>query len=148
MNELQAAGATEVVPEAIEGSILLAVHALAIMGMPMKQVIGIVQAQREARYQLLRGYFRGYDDDTASERNSQHLSTIDLAANSPYLGQDLSHIDCAKFGTQCLDVRRAGVSLPNFAQEPLQAHDVLVLQGTPEALLALEHFFSATPQRS
>ena len=147
LNALQAAGATEVVPEAIEGSILLAVHALAIMGMPLKKVIDIVQEQRAARYQLLRGYFRGYDDDTASERNSQHLSTIDLAANSPYLGQDLAHIDCSKFGTQCLDVRRAGVSLPDFAQEPLQAGDVLVLQGTPEALLALEHFFSSSPPR-
>ena len=147
LNALQAAGATEVVPEAIEGSILLAVHALAIMGMPLKKVIDIVQEQRAARYQLLRGYFRGYDDDTASERNSQHLSTIDLAANSPYLGQDLEHIDCSKFGTQCLDVRRAGVSLPDFSHQPLQAHDVLVLQGTPEALLALEHFFSSSPPR-
>jgi monovalent cation:H+ antiporter-2, CPA2 family len=33
---LRAAGATEVVPEAIEGSLMLASHALALVGVPMR----------------------------------------------------------------------------------------------------------------
>ena len=44
--QLQAAGATEVVPEAVEGSLMLASHALALVGVPMRRVIRIVQEQR------------------------------------------------------------------------------------------------------
>jgi CPA2 family monovalent cation:H+ antiporter-2 len=61
---LRAAGATEVVPEAIEGSLMLASHALALVGVPMRRVLRVVQQQRDARYGLLRGFFHGADDDT------------------------------------------------------------------------------------
>jgi CPA2 family monovalent cation:H+ antiporter-2 len=57
LEKLRAAGATEVVPEAIEGSLMLASHALALVGVPMRRVIRIVQDQRDARYNLLRGLF-------------------------------------------------------------------------------------------
>jgi CPA2 family monovalent cation:H+ antiporter-2 len=52
--KFQAAGASEVVPETIEGSLMLATHALALVGVPMKRVIRMVQAQRLQRYELLR----------------------------------------------------------------------------------------------
>ena len=55
LEALQRAGATEVVPEAIEGSLMLASHALALVGVPLRRVIRIVQDQRDARYNLLRG---------------------------------------------------------------------------------------------
>ncbi len=60
LEALQAAGATEVVPDALEGSLMLASHALAMVGVPMRRVIRIVQDQRSARYSLLRDY---YDED-------------------------------------------------------------------------------------
>jgi CPA2 family monovalent cation:H+ antiporter-2 len=53
-----------VVPEAIEGSLMLAGHALALVGVPMQRVIRITRDARDARYSLLRGYFHGADDDT------------------------------------------------------------------------------------
>ena len=57
IDRLKAAGATEVVPEAIEGSLMLASHALALVGVPMRRVIRITRDARDARYGLLRGYF-------------------------------------------------------------------------------------------
>ena len=57
--KFQAAGASEVVPETIEGSLMLATHALALVGVPMKRVIRMVQAQRLQRYELLRDYDPG-----------------------------------------------------------------------------------------
>jgi CPA2 family monovalent cation:H+ antiporter-2 len=73
LEKLQAAGATEVVPEAIEGSLMLASHALALVGVPMRRVIRVVQDQRDARYNLLRGYFHGADDDNADELDHERL---------------------------------------------------------------------------
>ncbi|WP_090128506.1 monovalent cation:proton antiporter-2 (CPA2) family protein [Limnohabitans sp. Rim11] len=57
--KFQAAGASEVVPETIEGSLMLATHALALVGVPMKRVIRMVQAQRLQRYELLRDFDPG-----------------------------------------------------------------------------------------
>jgi monovalent cation:H+ antiporter-2, CPA2 family len=57
IERLQAAGAAEVVPDALEGSLMLASHALAVVGVPMRRVIRAVQDQRSARYALLRNYY-------------------------------------------------------------------------------------------
>ena len=57
--KFQSAGASEVVPETIEGSLMLATHALALVGVPMKRVIRMVQAQRSQRYELLRDFDPG-----------------------------------------------------------------------------------------
>ena len=51
------------VPEAIEGSLMLAAHALALVGVPMRRVIRIARDARDKRYGLLRGFFHGADDD-------------------------------------------------------------------------------------
>jgi CPA2 family monovalent cation:H+ antiporter-2 len=68
LDKFQAAGATEVVPETIEGSLMLATHALALVGVPMKRVIRMVQAQRLQRYELLRGEDFADDHDDASAK--------------------------------------------------------------------------------
>jgi CPA2 family monovalent cation:H+ antiporter-2 len=68
LEKFQAAGATEVVPESVEGSLMLATHALALMGVPMKRVIRMVQAQRQQRYELLREQTFSEESEDASAR--------------------------------------------------------------------------------
>src|SRR3990167_9056819 len=75
LERLRDAGATEVVPEAIEGSLMLAAQALALVGVPMQRVIRITRDARDARYHLLRGYFHGSDDDSPEERQQARLGT-------------------------------------------------------------------------
>ena len=79
IDKLRAAGATEVVPEAIEGSLMLAGHALALVGVPMQRVVRITRDARDARYSLLRGYFHGADDDTVEELHQARLQQRDRA---------------------------------------------------------------------
>jgi CPA2 family monovalent cation:H+ antiporter-2 len=43
-----------VVPEVIEGSLMLASQTLAHIGIPLKRVIRLVQGQRMTRYALMR----------------------------------------------------------------------------------------------
>ncbi len=62
IERLQQAGASEVVPDALEGSLMLASHALAVVGVPMRRVIRAVQDQRNARYALLRNYYAEDED--------------------------------------------------------------------------------------
>ena len=92
LEKLQAAGATEVVPDALEGSLMLASHALALVGVPMRRVIRIVQDQRDARYSLLRGYFHGADDDTVDDLHNERLTTVTLPLGARSLGRALSQL--------------------------------------------------------
>ena len=139
IEKLQAAGATEVVPEAIEGSLMLASHALALVGVPMRRVIRVVQEQRDARYGLLRGYFHGADDDTADELHNARLLSVTLPAAAGCVGQTLAHQALHAVGVSVVSVRRASgaVTRPDETLV-LSAGDTLVLSGLPEPLALAE----------
>ncbi|MFO1334310.1 MAG: cation:proton antiporter [Piscinibacter sp.] len=139
MEKLRGAGATEVVPEAIEGSLMLASHALALVGVPMRRVIRVVQDQRDARYGLLRGYFHGADDDTADDLQTARLLSVTLPAAAACIGQTLADQALHAIGVSALSVRRASgaVTRPDEALV-LGAGDTLVLSGLPEPLALAE----------
>lgn len=139
LEKLQAAGATEVVPEAIEGSLMLASHALALVGVPMRRVIRVVQDQRDARYNLLRGYFRGADDHSTSEQEQERLSSVTLTPGIRSIGQPLAALTLHAVGVRVVSLRRAnGKTLKTLKDACLQDGDTLVLSGKPEALALAE----------
>ena len=61
LTELKAAGATEVVPELLESSLMLASHALILLGLSEKTVQRRVDQVRHDRYHLLEGCFESED---------------------------------------------------------------------------------------
>ena len=139
LEKLQAAGATEVVPEAIEGSLMLASHALALVGVPMRRVIRIVQDQRDQRYNLLRGYFRGADDDTVDEHGEERLATVTLPLGSKSVGKALGDTLLDRLGARVVSLRRSnGHTFSPDANSLLENGDTLVVSGKPEALAMAE----------
>ena len=139
LEKLQAAGATEVVPEAIEGSLMLASHALALVGVPMRRVIRVVQDQRDARYNLLRGYFRGADDDTVNEQDEERLATVTLPLGNKLQGKPLASLVLHTVGVRVVSLRRSnGKSLEPLDETLLEGGDTLVLSGKPDALAVAE----------
>ena len=139
LEKLQAAGATEVVPEAIEGSLMLASHALALVGVPMRRVIRVVQDQRDARYNLLRGYFRGADDDTVNELDEERLATIVLPLGIKSVGRVLGALDLPSLGVRVVSLRRSkGKAVAGDNDAVLEGGDTLVLSGKPAALAMAE----------
>ncbi|MBL8427547.1 MAG: cation:proton antiporter, partial [Dechloromonas sp.] len=62
MERLTRAGAAEVVPEALEASLMLASHALVLVGVPINRVLKRIRQTRSKRYSLLRGFYRGISD--------------------------------------------------------------------------------------
>jgi CPA2 family monovalent cation:H+ antiporter-2 len=138
LERLRAAGATEVVPEAIEGSLMLASHALALVGVPMRRVIRITRDARDKRYGLLRGYFHGADDDTADELDQARLGSVTLPAASPHADRLLDDLALHALGVAVVSLRRAnGKGLP-VDGATLAGGDTLVLSGTPTALALAE----------
>ncbi len=140
LEKLRQAGATEVVPEAIEASLMLASHALALVGVPMRRVIRIVQDQRDARYNLLRGFFRGSDDDSADELQHERLASVTLPAGSNAARRPLRSFALHALGVRVVSLRHGnGKSAFTSDDSVLESGDILVLSGKAEALAVAEH---------
>ena len=136
--KLQAAGATEVVPELIEGSLMMASHVLLMMGVPMRKVVRRITSAREARYSLLRGYFRGSADDDFGSNESWRLHSVTLLPESISIGKTLAELHLENEGVSIQAVRRKVggsdyVKLELAPELRLQANDILVLSGNSEA---------------
>ena len=139
MDRLRAAGATEVVPEAIEGSLMLAGHVLALVGVPMARVVRITREARDARYRLLRGYFHGADDDTVDELEQVRLASVTLPMAGVWIGSRLGELALHAVGVQVISALRHGGAAQEADDEfVLQAGDTLVLSGLPPALALAE----------
>ena len=139
LDTLRDAGATEVVPEAIEGSLMLASHALALVGVPMRRVIRIVQDQRDARYKLLRGYFHGADDDSVDELKLERLCTVTLPLGAASIGKPLGNLALHALQVQAISLRRSAGKVVDLALDPtLEDGDTLVLSGKAETLAIAE----------
>ena len=140
LEKLRAAGATEVVPEAIEGSLMLASHALALVGVPMRRVLRLVQDQRDARYNLLRGYFHGADDDTVHERDQVRLFTVTLPPGAQTLGKPLGELALHAMGVRVVNLRHDNGRMSTPTDETLlAAGDTLVLSGHSTALTGAQN---------
>ena len=139
LDKLRDAGATEVVPEAIEASLMLASHALALVGVPMRRVIRVVQEQRDARYKVLKGYFHGADDDSADELEHERLLTVTLPAASRTVGKSLGDLALEAVGVQLVSLRSAsGKPMPFDDTTVCHFGDMLVLSGKAPALALAE----------
>ena len=139
LEKLQSAGATEVIPELIEGSLMLASHVLLMMGVPMRKVVRRVTDAREERYGLLRGYFRGTEDDEVSANQSWHLHSVPLQENAKALGKRLAELSLEEDGAHIQAVRRKQAGSDylklDLSEDPiLQMGDIVVLSGSPESI--------------
>jgi CPA2 family monovalent cation:H+ antiporter-2 len=139
LDKLRNAGATEVVPEAIEGSLMLASHALALVGVPMRRVLRLVQDQRDARYNLLRGYFHGADDNTVNEIDQERMTTVTLPPGAATVGQTLGLLALHAMGVKVVNLRHGnGRMTAPLDDTVLTEGDTLVLSGHPAALSLAE----------
>jgi CPA2 family monovalent cation:H+ antiporter-2 len=139
LEALRQAGATEVVPEAIEGSLMLASHALALVGVPLRRVIRIVRDQRDARYKLLRGYFHGSDDDSSDELEQERLATLTLTPEAKSIGQAIDSSALETLGVRVVSLRRcSGKAVALVPELQLESGDTLVLSGKVETLARAE----------
>jgi CPA2 family monovalent cation:H+ antiporter-2 len=130
-----------VVFEVMEGSLIMAFHALMLMGLPMANVMRRIQAVRESRYELMRGFFRGATDeeDELDEEAQPRLCSVLVGPESAALGRTLAELELEDLSVDVVAVRRRGIKgLDPQPETRVEAGDVLVLRGTAEDLDAAE----------
>jgi CPA2 family monovalent cation:H+ antiporter-2 len=139
---LLAAGAAEVVPEALESSVMLATHALAFVGVPLHRIVKRLRELREQHYGLLRGFFHGATDvgDRIIEADLPRLHSVVLAAGDRAVGMRLGEVALGKVGASVSALRRHGLrGLEPDETVVLEAGDVVVLLGTAAAVMEGEN---------
>ena len=142
IERLSRAGATEVVPEALEASLMLSSHALVLLGVPLNRVLKRIRQTRSERYSLLRGFYRGasdHDRDEMDDHQQPRLHSVHLGPGAGAIGRTLDDLDLETFGCEVSAIRRRGIRAVEPAPETeLEEGDVVVLLGDPEAIAAAE----------
>jgi len=139
MERFRDAGASEVVPEVLEGSLMLASHALVLLGVPLNRVVKRIRLFREERYKMFKGFFHGISDgDEAVERAVPRLHSLPVNALAYCIGKPLKDIYFGLCKAEITAVRRDAhpeeVS-PDFV---FREGDVVVILAKPHDLVLAE----------
>jgi len=136
LEELLAAGATEVVPETLEAALTLVANALHMLQVPPSRVNRTIGEIRRKRYQTLRSVIQrdpaGRVDESGTFREELH--TVVLPPGAWSIGKTISEVRSQGAEVSFTAVRRDGiVGRDPDPQMTLREGDVVVLFGTPEA---------------
>ena len=136
---LRDAGATEVIPEIIEGSLMMSSHLMALAGVSLPKVFRRVREVRADRYEMLQGYYEGADDrhDDLIEHDSVMLRSIEVPEGSEWIGYPPASLIAAE-PVRLIAVIRLGQRITAAEVSELQAEDLLILSGHNEGLQVLE----------
>jgi CPA2 family monovalent cation:H+ antiporter-2 len=138
IDRLLAAGATEVVPEVLEGSLMLAAHSLLVLGVPLPRVLARIRSVREERYALFRGFYHGATDFEGAENLQPRLHTVVLESGASAIGRTLREL-ALDASVEVTGVRHhGGRPVAPHPDWRFEAGDAIVLLGRPGDLTRAE----------
>jgi CPA2 family monovalent cation:H+ antiporter-2 len=143
IDRLKQAGAAEVVAEILEGSLMVAMHALMLLGVPFNRVLQRIRETREERYGLFRGFYHGVtdEDEDVTDRMQVRLHSVLIVNGAVAAGKTLRELDLARFDVEVTAIRQRNIR--NQSPDPetrLQEGDVVVLRGVRESLELAEMY--------
>jgi len=139
IDRLKAAGAAEVVAEIMEGSLMLASHALMVLGVPLNRVLRRIRSAREERYGLFRGFFHGASDQPGEGMDDVFLHSVALVDGSRAIGRRLGDLGLEALSAEVSAIRRRGErELHPSGDTELREGDIIVLRGNATAVAAAE----------
>jgi CPA2 family monovalent cation:H+ antiporter-2 len=137
-SELKAAGATEVVPEAFEASLMLASHVLMSLRMAPARAMRAVQDLRANRYEMLRNVIalgEGADDVPFEEQ----VRSVVVPPGSWCIGKAIDEVRQAGAEVAFTGLRRHGIlGRDPSGETEFQEGDIVVIYGTPDQLAHAE----------
>ena len=143
LEKLQVMGVTEVVPETLEGSLMLVSHVLYMTGVPVKRIFKRIQTERKNRYGKLHGFYRGEDIDMAPSRVDmlEFLHAVLLSDDAWAIGKTIADLRLEDRRVTLKGLRRDGVELPEPAEDMvLLPQDILVIKGKPRRVERVEQY--------
>ncbi|WP_269531260.1 monovalent cation:proton antiporter-2 (CPA2) family protein [Chitinimonas sp. BJYL2] len=146
IDRLRQAGADAVVAELMEGSLMLASHAMMLLGVPLNRVLRHIRDAREARYSLFKGFFRGASDDGLDEVLQPRLHSVTLLDGSYAVGKTLGELFALDEAIRVQSIRRGTARIESPALDEVMAPgDVVVLLVPQSRLDKAERILFAGP---
>lgn len=129
-NMYYAKGATEVIPESIEASMMLASHVLLMMKVPGYKVHQLLEESRHSRYDLLRMVFPAQDTLSFEELDEprQGLHPVFLPEGAYAVGQTIAEVGMVDVRVTALRRGKERIVDPDKSLQ-LEANDTVVLFG-------------------
>lgn len=148
LDMLKNAGATEVVPELLEASLMLAMQTLGQLGVPTARTMERVREIRGQRYESLRHFYRSEEDRLRDALTAQPepRRSIEMPLAAHAVNKSYGQLDLARFSVKLIGFVRRGVRTDKPSESAIvAADDVVILAGEPKKLEAAERFLLAGP---
>jgi CPA2 family monovalent cation:H+ antiporter-2 len=141
IKELQDVGATDVVPETFEASLMLVSHVLMLLHVPVTRVVRVVGDIRNNRYSVLRNIVPRSDprpfDESLDHR--EELKSVVIPPGAWAVGRTLHDVRSRGMEVTFTGVRRQGILGRDPAGDTvLRDGDIVVIYGQPEDLARAE----------
>jgi len=140
---LHEAGANEVVPESLEGSLMLVSQVLSLTGVPFSRIMRRVQKERKNHYNHLHGFFQGEHTDMSPEAidRIEFAHAILINENSFGCGRSIGSLDLPSRRVHIIALRRDDIECESPEVETiLKAQDTLIVRGKPRRVERAERF--------
>lgn len=130
LEQFQVSGAAEVVPEALEGSLMLVSHVLKRLDIPEKTIEQSIKQVRAQRYRMLHDFTHGQPLDSSDEHTESYAVTI--TENTFACGKTIAQL---KLTVPVIELihKDHSIDKPN-PDRTLNSGDTLVLTGSPQDL--------------
>jgi len=134
LNRLEKAGASEVVPEALEASMMLATYLLERLDVPMDEVLRLVENARANHYQDLRCFFHG-KETPEEDPGILRLHSVVLGDEAYAVGKRIIDLELRDRGVSVNALKRGAIrgDSPDVNLQ-LSKGDTLVLEGPKDQL--------------
>lgn len=143
LDELYAAGANEVVPESLEGSLMLVSQVLSLTKVPFSRILRLVQKERKNHYNHLHGFFQGEHTDMSPEGidRIEFAHAIILTDDSFAIDKSIASLKLEDRRVVVVALRRNGIESEDPAPDTLlQSQDTLIVRGKPRRVERAERF--------
>lgn len=140
---LHEAGANQVVPEILEGSLMLVSQVLSLTGVPFSRIMRRVQAERKNHYNHLHGFFQGEHTDMSPEAidRIEFAHAILINADSFGCGKSIESLTLDEKHVNVIALKRGDVETESPNENIiLQVQDTLIVRGKPSHVEKVERF--------
>jgi CPA2 family monovalent cation:H+ antiporter-2 len=137
LTELKEAGATDVVPETFEASLMLVSQVLMLLKVHPVRVVRAIGEIRSSRYAVLRNIVSrdGALPIEAAQGDGEEIKTVVLPPGSWAIGRTIDDVRARGAQVTFTSIRRRGiVGREPSGETQLRDGDIVVLYGPPEAL--------------
>ena len=127
LEALRLAGATVVIPEVLESSLVIVKHALLMLGIPAETVKRRVNQARTQGYEILSGFYPGLNDYLVENEDKalRHAVTVGESVH----GETIKSLNFKGCNVSIVEVRRKSMILQPQAEMILAKGDIIVLSG-------------------